>query len=271
MTTSCSTGKILPYSYALFNNHPYVVHIVTTRSGGISESPCRALNFGFITEDAPAAVINNRIRLCQSLRVNPRSLTTGEQVHESRVAVVREADKGSGALDLPSRLPRTDAMITNLPRAPLMVLIADCTAVGLYDPVQRVIGMAHAGWRGTAAGIARKTVEQMTSIFGSDPEDMLAGISPSIGPCCYEVGRDVISSFEESFPEAGDHFFLDHKRDKARLDLWQANRWQLVEAGVRNSNIEIAGKCTSCHTDMFYSHRAEKGRTGRFGALIMLR
>ena len=111
----------------------------------------------------------------------------------------------------------------------------------------------------------------MTAEFGSRPEDMLAGISPSIGPCCYEVGKEVIAAFKENFPEAGEHFFSGETPGKARLDLWQANRWQLIEAGIRNANIEAAGQCTSCHTDMFYSHRAERGRTGRFGAVIMLK
>lgn len=269
--SSCATRQILPYSYALFSDHPFVVHIVTTRRGGISEAPCNSLNFGFITEDSPRAVIENRIRLCQYIRANPRSLTTGEQVHADRVAVVRGCDRGRGALDLSTRLPGTDAMITNLPRTPLMVLVADCTAVGLYDPVKRAIGMAHAGWRGTAAGIAGKMVAGMRAEFGSRPEDLLAGISPSIGPCCYEVGREVVAAFQESYPEAGDHFFSRPKSGKPRLDLWQANLWQLVEAGIRNSNIEVAGKCTACHADTFYSHRAEGGRTGRFGAVIMLR
>jgi len=268
---SCSTDKIPSLSYALFKHHPYVVHIVTTRLGGVSEAPCQSLNFGFFTEDSPGAVIDNRIQLCRAIGASPRSLTIGEQVHETRVAVVGGNERGSGALDLSSRLPRTDAMITHLPRTPLLALIADCAAVGLYDPVQRAVGLAHAGWRGTAAGIARKTVEAMTAAFGSRPEDLLAGISPSIGPCCYEVGRDVIAAFEKSFPEAGDHFLSEKKEGKARLDLWQANRWQLIESGLQSSNIEVAGQCTSCHTDLFYSHRGEQARTGRFGAVIMLR
>jgi YfiH family protein len=271
MMTFQSTRQISPFFYRLFGRHPHVVHLVSTRHGGISESPYQSLNFGFITEDSPSAVIENRIRLCQSIRVNPRALTIAEQVHESRVATVQGWDRGKGGLDLASRLPRTDAMITNLPQTPLMVLIADCVAVGLYDPVQRAVGIAHAGWRGTAAGITRKTVEEMSTEYGSRPEDMLAGISPSIGPCCYEVGPDVISAFDASYPEAGSHFFSNWHEDRSRLDLWQANRWQLIEAGLRNANIEIAGQCTACHTDMFYSHRAENGRTGRLGALIMLK
>jgi YfiH family protein len=269
---TCSTDKKIPtLSYALFKNHPHVVHAVTTRLGGISKSPCQSLNFGFLAEDSPAAVIDNRIRLCQAIGASPRALTIGEQVHGDRVVVVGENERGGGALDLCSRLPRTDAMITQLPRTPLMVLIADCAAVGIYDPVQRAVGMAHAGWRGTAAGIAGKMVAAMAAAFGSRPEDMLAGISPSIGPCCYEVGEEVIAAFEKSFPESVDAFFLERRNGRARLDLWRANRRQLIEAGVRSAHLEAAGRCTSCQTDLFYSHRAEGGRTGRFGAVIILK
>jgi hypothetical protein len=162
-------------------------------------------------------------------------------------------------------------MVTNVRNVALTVLVADCAVIGLYDPTLRAIGIAHAGWRGTLRGVAGKAVRKMKEAFGSDPADILAAVGPSIGPCCYEVGRDVIDGFHEVYPEMEPRFFANCKKDRAHLNLWEANRWQLIKAGVREENIELAEMCTSCRTDMFYSHRRERGGTGRFGGLIMLR
>ncbi len=264
-------GEVRPYTYRQFSPYRNVVHKVSTRAGGVSEKPFHSLNLGFHVDDDPEAVLENRARFCKTIDAAPQSLTTAEQVHGSHVAVVEETDKGCGALDASTRLPRTDAMITKIPNIPLMVLIADCVSIGLYDHRQRAVGIVHAGWRGTADGIVRKTIEKMNEVFGSRPSEIIAGISPSIGPCCYEVGEDVIDAFHDAFPEAGEYFLENRKGNKAHLSLWRANVWQLVDAGVKNSNIETAELCTSCNPEAYYSHRAERGKTGRFGALIMLR
>ncbi|HER20405.1 MAG TPA: laccase domain-containing protein, partial [Chromatiales bacterium] len=162
------------------------------------------------------------------------------------------------------------------------ILVADCVPVSLYDPIKRVIGLAHAGWRGTAAGVAAKTVGRMMEEFDTDPTDLVAGIGPSIGPCCYEVGPEVADEFHARQPLVADHVLLtgeaasagefDHSvnEDRYHLDLWRANTLELVTAGVFEANIGVAGICTACNTGDFFSHRAEGGRTGRGGALMML-
>ncbi|MCK5644436.1 MAG: peptidoglycan editing factor PgeF [Gammaproteobacteria bacterium] len=259
-----------PY-FSFFKNQPGVIHIVTTRSAGVSKGQCSSLNLGFRPNDKPKAVRENRARVCRMINADPVSITAGEQVHGSSVAVIHAGDKGSGALDPSTRIPATDAMITDLTNIPLLILIADCAAVGLYDPVNKAIGIAHAGWRGTAAGIASDTIAEMKKAFGSNPADMLAAISPSIGRCCYEVGGEVLSSFRETFGEPAEHFFTLNKEDKVHLDLWQANLSQLINMGLKRDNIEVAGMCTACHTALFYSHRAEGANTGRFGSVIMMR
>jgi YfiH family protein len=165
-------------------------------------------------------------------------------------------------------LPETDALITSSRGVTLMLRFADCVPVLLYDPVRRVAGLAHAGWRGTVSGIARKTVQRMVSHYGCRPEDVLAGVGPSIGPCCYEVGEDVAEAVRDSMPESDD-LLNARSQDRWHLDLWRANVRQLAESGVLD--IEIAGTCTACRTDEWYSHRAEHGRTGRWGALLGLR
>jgi YfiH family protein len=150
-----------------------------------------------------------------------------------------------------------------------MLRFADCTPVWLYDPVQRAIGLAHAGWRGTVVGAARATVAAMQSAYGCRPADLLAGIGPAIGPCCYEVGEDVAQAIDGAFSEAAGRLLSPQTNGKWHLDLWAANRHTLMQAGVQQ--IEVAGICTACHTDEWFSHRAERGRTGRIGALIGLK
>ena len=151
----------------------------------------------------------------------------------------------------------------------LFMRFADCVPVFLYDPVRRVVGIAHAGWLGTVKKIGFKTVQEMTNVFGCNPADVLAGIGPSIGPDQYEVGENVIGAIREAFPEDADALLLKKQNGAVHLDLWAANRLALIEAGVEH--IEIAGISTAAHTDDWYSHRAENGKTGRMGALIALR
>ena len=138
-----------------------------------------------------------------------------------------------------------------------MVLAADCVPVLMYDSRMRVIAAVHAGWRGTVGRIAAQTVERMQDEFGCDPRDVIVGIGPSIGPCCFEVGEEVVEAAREGL---GNY----------QLNLWEANRRQLRQVGVEDARIEVAGICTVCHHDQFFSYRGDRGNTGRFGAGIML-
>jgi len=162
---------------------------------------------------------------------------------------------------------KADAIITDNPGVTLFMRFADCVPILLYDPSRRAVGIAHAGWQGTLKGVAAETVRSMQSAFGSRPDEILAGIGPSIGPDHYEIGPDVIARVRETFDgDARSLLLADGER--THFDLWAAN-WLLLErAGVRG--VEVAGLCTACHTRDWYSHRAEEGRTGRFGALIAL-
>jgi YfiH family protein len=163
--------------------------------------------------------------------------------------------------------PRTDALITATPGVPLMLRFADCVPILFYDPARKVVGLAHAGWRGTVAGIAQATVEAMGRTFGCRPQDMIAGIGPAIGPCCYTVGADVVQAVRQAFPGGSER--LTHRAGGHwQLDLWSANQVQLAECGV--GQIEVAGLCTACHTEEWFSHRATGGKTGRFGVLAGL-
>jgi YfiH family protein len=157
----------------------------------------------------------------------------------------------------------------------LAILAADCAVVFLYDPVHGAIGLAHAGWQGTVAGVAARTVEKMTAEFGSLPAQLVAGVGPSIGPCCYEVGDDVTDRFFEADASIAERVFTRGENSvagtrKKHLDLWRANMLILEAAGVGGGNVEVSGICTSCNTGSFYSYRHEEGKTGRFAGLMMI-
>jgi hypothetical protein len=147
-----------------------------------------------------------------------------------------------------------------------MVRIADCVPVLFFDPVQKVIGIAHAGWKGTLKKIAAKTVGFLIDRYNSNPATILVGIGPAIGACCYEVDGQVRSLYEESFSFGSS--LLEERNGKNYLNLWEANRLQLLDTGIQEEHIEMAGLCTSCYPQSFFSHRRERGRTGRFAALI---
>ena len=151
-----------------------------------------------------------------------------------------------------------------------MLTFADCLPILLVDPHRPVVGIAHAGWRGTVAGISPAVVAAMAEAFGSDPREMLATIGPGIGSCCYEVGREVILEFAEKLGDVRPHVRIDQER-RHFLNLASANRQLLLEAGLRDDHIQLDTLCTACRTDVLYSHRYENGRTGRFAAIIGIR
>lgn len=234
---------------------------VFTRRGGRSPQPWEALNLGGTVGDDPQRVHENRHRALAALDRDPGSVYDVWQVHGIDVAIA----------DAP-RPPETphlqaDTILTNTPGITLMMRFADCVPVFLHDPVRKVIGISHAGWMGTVRGTVRYAVEAMQAHFGSDPADILAGIGPSIGLDHYEIGPDVVAQVRQAFGQSASSL-LRERAGAIHFDLWAANRLALEQAGVEQ--VEVAGLCTACHIEDWYSHRAERGRTGRFGAIIAL-
>ena len=264
------------FTFELFENRRGLEALVTTRHGGVSEGPYASLNLGGKTGDNPEHVRKNRVHAAALLGKEAKQLAFAMQVHGANVAHLPTGYAGGASDD-------TDALITSATHVPLVILTADCAAVFFFDPVHYAIGIAHAGWRGTVAGITVHTLERMGEVFGSKPQDVLVGIGPCIGPCCYEVGDEVIFAVEARLPNYTEEILVDPDMASAgsfrasvnegrrHFDLWRANEVLLIDAGVPEQNIEVARLCTACRTDLFYSHRAEKGVTGRFGGLIMLR
>jgi len=240
-----------------------LVHAIFTRLGGTSREPFDTLNVGRSVGDDQAAVAQNLARIYASLDLTPDQVATAHQVHSNRVGVVTAQDGGRV-------VPAADALVTDAPGLALLLRFADCQPIILYDPARRALGLVHAGWRGLAQGIARRAVEMMQEAFGTNPADLLAGLGPAIGPCCYTVGDDVASALGYALPDWRKVIALDLSGAGWRLDLPAANAQQLAAAGVRARRMEQAGLCTACHNDEFFSHRADNGQTGRFAAVACL-
>jgi polyphenol oxidase len=247
-----------------------LVHAITTRAGGVSPAPWNSLNLSWARPDAAANVAENRRRLCRQLEIPPERLVQAGQIHGVGVAVVGDAEVGRGALERETVLPPSDGLITDAADVYLFACFADCVPLLFYDAARPAVGVAHAGWRGTVAGMAGEMVRAMRDAFGTHPEMLRVVIGPSAGPCCYQVGSEVIAAARDRLPDADD-LLSKVDGDHAHFDLWEANRNALLRAGVSADQIETSAICTVDHATDFFSHRATGGQTGRFAALIGLR
>ncbi|MCG0276973.1 MAG: peptidoglycan editing factor PgeF [Thermanaeromonas sp.] len=243
-----------------------VTAIFSTRQGGQSEGPYKSLNLGFHVGDDYAKVLANRRLLAEVSGLPLEKWVAGEQVHGAKVAVVDSGQAGSGAEDPGTSLKGVDGLITADKGVVLAAFFADCVPVYLLDVKRQVIGLVHAGWRGTVKRIAARAVELMNEVFGSRGRDCWAVVGPSIGPCCYEVGPEVEESFK-SFSWAG-KVLKPGEGGRLHLDLWEATRLTLLDMGLLPERIAVASLCTACHSDIFFSHRGSGGHTGRLGALL---
>ena len=244
----------LPYfQFPSLCHHTPLLHWVFTRQGGVSKPPYDTLNTGYNTGDSPGNVETN-LRIIKKA-VHSRRLIFMNQVHGSDIVSLRQVNHP----DLHSVF-RADAVITDIPNIAILVKQADCQGVILADTVKRVISLVHCGWRGNVHNILGTVVERMKSEFGCNVSSIRAAIGPSLGPCCAEF-----ITYREIFPRHFHAFMLG----KDHFDLWGLSRHQLLDGGLNNDSIEIAGVCTRCNTDLFYSYRAEQ-TTGRFATVAML-
>jgi len=206
-------------------------------------------------------VRQNRIRSFEAMERAPESIFDVWQVHSADVVCAR----APRSLDESYR--QADIILTDTPDVTLFMRFADCVPILVYDPHNGIIGISHAGWMGTLGDVATTTVTAMKKNYGTNPADIIACIGPSIGPDHYEIGADVILQVMQKFEDESERMLKSHN-GKIHFNLWETNRLLLERAGVEH--IEISGICTACNTHDWFSHRAEKGRTGRFGALISL-
>lgn len=246
-----------------------VKHCFTTRRGGVSEGIYDSLNTSPRKDDKRENVVINLDIVCSAIGIDFRKLVLSDQVHGNEIRVVTKEDIGKG-ITKDSDIREVDALITNVPGVPLITYYADCVPVFILDPVNKAIGLAHSGWKGTTLKIAAKTIRRMSEVYGTKPEDCLAGIGPSIEMNCFEIKEDAARLFKESFE---DWELLLKKRDEEHYiaDLWKAVTLTLQEAGVKEDNITLCGLCTCCHEELFFSHRRDKGRTGSLSAIMELK
>lgn len=244
----------VPYfQHPLLSSYSQLSHGVFTRHGGTSQPPYDRLNTSYDVGDLPHHVTANLGIIKDTL--GARKLLYMKQVHGSGVLVIRARDERDRV-----RTPSGDAIITDVPGLAVLVKQADCQGVILFDPEKSVVGIIHCGWRGNVGNILGEVVARMKSVFGCMAGDLLAGIGPSLGPCCAEfVDYDVI------FPQDFQRFRIN----ATHFNLKAISRQQLLDAGLREENIEISDICTCCSTDLLYSYRGE-GKTGRFGTVAML-
>jgi YfiH family protein len=242
-----------------------IAHAVSTRTE--TQEAGTMFDLGWSPGEAPAPVRRRISAVCGALHVDPGGVCCACQVHGSSVYCVEDLPHADPAAPC-SVCGEYDALITDRPGITLLIRVADCVPIVLYDPVRRVVAALHAGWKGTVANIAAATVARMGMRYGCRARDICAGIGPSIGPCCFEVGSDVSEQFRKA--SFGD-MCLPADSGGIRVDLPGANRAALLRSGLLPHNIEMAGYCTACNLDVFFSYRGEKGNTGRFGLFAGLR
>ena len=242
----------------------FVAHAFCTRLGGVSEGPFASLNAGFHAGDREEHVRRNLGLVGEAFAIPRDRLVLMGQVHGARICVI------DGDAPPPECVPECDGLITARPGVAIAVRTADCVPLLFVDRVRRVIGVAHAGWRGTALGIASRMVGAFVERFSSRVSDILIAIGPAIGPCCYQVDAPVHAAFS-SGTDAGGYLRPCREDHRWMLDLAHANRLQAGQQGVPEGNIFSAGLCTACRHELFFSHRASGGRTGRQINLLMLR
>lgn len=250
------------YRLPVFSKEAGIIHGFTARTGGVSLSPYASLNLSFTNDDRDRVLENYR-RFAHAAGFPEGSMVMDNYEHGTTVYIVGKEELGRGHT-LPS-LPPCDGLVTDKPGITLVTGHADCMAFFFYDPVKKVIGLCHAGWRGALGRIGSEVVAKMCTL-GSDPQNILAGVGPSICPKCFEVGEDVAQMFEDAFP----HCPLRGVNEKGNptIDLWQVALCQFMESGIVPEHISLMSVCTK-ETDNLYSYRRE-GRTGGMAAYLQL-
>lgn len=238
-----------------------ITHFSTTRSGGYSKNHLTGFNLGYTVGDEPKTVSRNLNLLAELLGITEEQMVSPKQTHSKNIGIVKSNK------DI---FPNTDALITNIPNICIFVRTADCVPILLYDPVQKAAAAIHSGWKSTIQEISKHTIELMQKEYDTKPENLIAGIGPSIGPDVYEVGPEVIEQFRNCF--SFDHYITPiQDSNKGLLNLWRVNQQILINSGIPESQIEIAEMCTYLNPDLFYSARRDGVKTGRLATGIMIK
>lgn len=252
------------------SKYPEISHCYTTKKGGVSNGVFASLNMGFNRGDSYDNVLENYKIVCQAMDIDINKLVLSNQVHKDTIKYVNNDDIGKGIFR-ESDILEVDALMTDVKGIGLVTFYADCVPLLFYDPVHQAIAISHAGWKGTVLHIGVKTLKAMADKFDTKAEDVIVGIGPSIGGCCYEVSDDVKKEFDLSF---NDDIIAKVARpvgEKYYLDLWEANKQSLIQGGVDPLHIETSELCTKCHSERFFSHRVMGINRGSAVAILALK
>jgi YfiH family protein len=246
-----------------FDAYPNLAHAIFTRQGGVSQAPFESLNLSIVVGDDDQDVAENFWRACRVVDTTPDRTVSCYLAHGVDILTISQANRR------PVMDSKADGLITGERDVYLVMRFGDCTPLILFDPIHSAVGLAHAGWRGTMQNAAGAVVNEMVRQLGCQPRNIIAVIGPSIGPCCYEVGPDVMAAAQTLINSSRLFTRRNGNTQRVHFNLWEANRRQLADCGLQQ--IIQSELCTACNTDLFFSHRAEKGLTGRFGVIIGLR
>lgn len=244
-------------------------HLFSTRIGGVSTGKYATMNMSFNNGDNRESVLENYRRLCECEGININCLVLSRQTHTDNIKTVTKEHCGTGIFK--DSFQDIDGLITNQSGVALVTQYADCTPLVFLDPVKQVIATSHAGWRGTVKQIGKKTIEKMILEFGSNPDDIIAGIGPCIGKCCYEVDDPVYNEFVKLSYLNLDKIFTPKPNGKYMLNLVEANKQILIDTGIKEENIDLSDICTCCNASELHSHRATKGERGNLALIIALK
>ena len=257
-------------TFPRLEQYGFIRHAFSTRVGGVSENEYTSMDLNFGRGDSEENVVRNFHRFCSAAGFDYSTLVASAQDHHTFVRRVGTENYGTGIWK-PKDMKSVDGLITNEKNVTLVTFYADCVPLFFLDPQKRAVGLAHAGWRGTAAKMGAKMVNAMVREFGSSPKDILAAVGPSIGPCCFEVDAPVYEEFAALSGIHPEEFIIHKDSGKYMIDLWEANRRIIMKAGVPEENIEVAQLCTECNAQWLWSHRANGAKRGGLAAMMCLK
>ncbi|GEK24510.1 peptidoglycan editing factor PgeF [Bacillus spizizenii] len=264
--TTPSTLMIQDWTQTNQNNREVIAGF-TTKNGGVSQKPFESLNTGLHVHDKDADVVKNREYIADMFNIDLQSWVFADQTHDNRVQKVTQRDRGKGAREYHTALKATDGLYTNEKNVFLALCFADCVPLFFYDPVKSLVGIAHAGWKGTVKQIGREMVKQWTEQEGSNLSDIYAVIGPSISGACYTVDDRVMDAVR-ALPVSAERAVNQTAQAQYQLDLKELNRLILIDSGLANEQISVSGLCTESEPSLFYSHRRDQGKTGRMMSFI---
>lgn len=266
-------GEVPLLEYPALNNIEGISHCFSTRLGGVSEDIFTSMNLSFVRGDDENKVMENFKRLASAKGWNIEDMVFSDQTHTTNVRVMSSDDRGKGIIRARDYAD-VDGMVTNEPGLILSTFYADCVPLYFVDPVHKAIGLSHSGWKGTVGRIGRVTIETMSREYGTNPDDLICAIGPSICQGCYEISYDVAARFMYEFPDNIDEILYEKEpvlgERKFQLNLWRACEVVLMDAGVKPDNIYTTDICTCCNPELLFSHRASHGKRGNLGAFLCI-